>query len=157
LPHQRNPSFPPKHFPPFYYTLSCTHPFHKIHPCYSSHSFANTSRASSVPYLFFDRVLARSIPSATNQTKKTMSAHSSKFNASDGGRGRGRGRGGGRGRGSGGTTNKNTRRIADEELEGKLGFELFTEGEPRLGWLLTLASVSYLASTIFFLTHQLLY
>jgi hypothetical protein len=41
------------------------------------------------------------------------------------------------------------RRTADEELEGKLGFELFTEGELRLGWFLTMASISYLASTIF--------
>lgn len=32
-------------------------------------------------------------------------------------------------------------RSAEEELESKLGFDLFTEGEKRLGWLLTFASV----------------
>ena len=31
---------------------------------------------------------------------------------------------------------------AEEVLEGRLGFDLFTEGEKRLGWLLTLAPVS---------------
>lgn len=31
---------------------------------------------------------------------------------------------------------------AEEVLEAKLGFDLFTEGEKRLGWLLTLAPVS---------------
>ena len=76
---------------------------------------------------------------------KNMSAHSSKFNASDGGRGRG----GSRGRGCGGTTNNKMRCTADEDLESKLGFDLFTEGEPRLRWLLTMSSVSYLASTTF--------
>lgn len=71
-----------------------------------------------------------------------MSTHISKFN--DGGRGRGRGRGGGRGRSRGGATNNNKmRRTAEEDLEGKLGFELFTEGEPRLGWLLTMSSSSF--------------
>ncbi|XP_068664091.1 DNA polymerase epsilon catalytic subunit A-like isoform X2 [Aristolochia californica] len=34
-------------------------------------------------------------------------------------------------------------RNATEELEGKLGFELFTEGDKRLGWLLTFASSSW--------------
>lgn len=33
---------------------------------------------------------------------------------------------------------------AEEQLESKLGFDLFTEGDKRLGWLLTLASVSAL-------------
>lgn len=33
-------------------------------------------------------------------------------------------------------------RSAEEELESKLGFDLFSEGEKRLGWLLTIASVS---------------
>ncbi|XP_022730050.1 DNA polymerase epsilon catalytic subunit A-like isoform X3 [Durio zibethinus] len=33
-------------------------------------------------------------------------------------------------------------RSAEEELESKLGFDLFTEGEKRLGWLLTFASSS---------------
>lgn len=33
-------------------------------------------------------------------------------------------------------------RTAEEELEAKLGFDLFSEGEKRLGWLLTFASVS---------------
>lgn len=30
---------------------------------------------------------------------------------------------------------------AEELLESKLGFDLFTEGDKRLGWLLTFASV----------------
>ncbi|XP_027348237.1 DNA polymerase epsilon catalytic subunit A-like [Abrus precatorius] len=34
-------------------------------------------------------------------------------------------------------------RNAEEELEAKLGFDLFTEGEKRLGWLLTFSSSSY--------------
>ncbi|XP_042499556.1 DNA polymerase epsilon catalytic subunit A-like isoform X2 [Macadamia integrifolia] len=34
-------------------------------------------------------------------------------------------------------------RNAEEELETKLGFDLFSEGEKRLGWLLTLASSSW--------------
>ncbi|KAK6247338.1 hypothetical protein QUC31_018903 [Theobroma cacao] len=33
-------------------------------------------------------------------------------------------------------------RSAEEELESKLGFDLFSEGEKRLGWLLTIASSS---------------
>ncbi|OMO70162.1 hypothetical protein CCACVL1_19081 [Corchorus capsularis] len=33
-------------------------------------------------------------------------------------------------------------RTAEEELESKLGFDLFSEGEKRLGWLLTFASSS---------------
>ncbi|KAF3455292.1 hypothetical protein FNV43_RR05740 [Rhamnella rubrinervis] len=33
-------------------------------------------------------------------------------------------------------------RTAEEELEAKLGFDLFSEGEKRLGWLLTFASSS---------------
>lgn len=33
---------------------------------------------------------------------------------------------------------------SEEQLESKLGFELFTEGDKRLGWLLTFASVSIL-------------
>jgi hypothetical protein len=33
-------------------------------------------------------------------------------------------------------------RTAEEELESKLGFDLFTEGDKRLGWLLTFSSVS---------------
>ncbi|XP_059627348.1 DNA polymerase epsilon catalytic subunit A-like [Cornus florida] len=32
---------------------------------------------------------------------------------------------------------------AEEELESKLGFDIFSEGEKRLGWLLTLASSSW--------------
>jgi DNA polymerase epsilon subunit 1 len=31
---------------------------------------------------------------------------------------------------------------AEEELEAKLGFDIFSEGEKRLGWLLTFSSVS---------------
>ncbi|XP_077235840.1 DNA polymerase epsilon catalytic subunit A-like [Tasmannia lanceolata] len=38
--------------------------------------------------------------------------------------------------------NQNRIRTAEEELEAKLGFDLFTEGEKRLGWLLTFASSS---------------
>eukprot|EP00268_Persea_americana_P026628 TRINITY_DN2608_c0_g1_i2.p1 TRINITY_DN2608_c0_g1~~TRINITY_DN2608_c0_g1_i2.p1 ORF type:complete len:2201 (+),score=389.42 TRINITY_DN2608_c0_g1_i2:181-6783(+) len=34
-------------------------------------------------------------------------------------------------------------RTAEEELESKLGFDLFTEGEKRLGWLLSLSSSSW--------------
>ncbi|KAK1559202.1 hypothetical protein Q3G72_011797 [Acer saccharum] len=34
-------------------------------------------------------------------------------------------------------------RTADEELESKLGFDLFSEGQSRLGWLLTFASSSW--------------
>lgn len=37
---------------------------------------------------------------------------------------------------------KNLIRTAEEELEAKLGFDIFSEGDKRLGWLLTLASVS---------------
>lgn len=33
-------------------------------------------------------------------------------------------------------------RNAEEELEAKLGFDVFSEGKKRLGWLLTFASVS---------------
>lgn len=33
-------------------------------------------------------------------------------------------------------------RSAEEEIESKLGFDLFSEGDKRLGWLLTFASVS---------------
>ena len=33
---------------------------------------------------------------------------------------------------------------ADEDLESKLGFDLFSEGDTRLGWLLTFASVSFI-------------
>ena len=35
---------------------------------------------------------------------------------------------------------------AEEQLESKLGFDLFTEGDKRLGWLLTFASVWYFIS-----------
>lgn len=31
---------------------------------------------------------------------------------------------------------------AEEKLESKLGYDLFTEGDKRLGWLLTFSSVS---------------
>lgn len=41
-------------------------------------------------------------------------------------------------------------RNSEEELESKLGFDLFTEGEKRLGWLLTLASVSRQIALCFF-------
>ena len=78
-----------------------------------------------------------------------MSAHSSKFNASNGRRGRGWGRGGSRSRGRRGTTNNKMRCTTDEDLESKLGFDIFTKGEPRLGWLLTMSSISYLSSTTF--------
>eukprot|EP01018_Ginkgo_biloba_P017404 Gb_06608 [translate_table: standard] len=63
-----------------------------------------------------------------------------KYNPSEGGRGRGRGRRGGSTRRGG---RDKIRRTAEEELEAKLGFDLFTEGEPRLGWLLSLASSSF--------------
>lgn len=33
-------------------------------------------------------------------------------------------------------------RNSEEELDLKFGFDLFTEGDKRLGWLLTFASVS---------------
>jgi DNA polymerase epsilon subunit 1 len=33
-------------------------------------------------------------------------------------------------------------RSAEEDLESKLGVDLFSEGEKRLGWLLTFAPVS---------------
>lgn len=33
-------------------------------------------------------------------------------------------------------------RSAEEELEAKLGYDLFSEGDKRLGWLLTFASVT---------------
>lgn len=33
-------------------------------------------------------------------------------------------------------------RSAEEELEAKLGYEIFSEGDKRLGWLLTFASVT---------------
>ena len=80
---------------------------------------------------------------------KNMSAHRSKFNTFDGGRGRGRGMRGSRGRGRRGTKNNKMRYTVDKDLESKLGFDLFTEGEPRLGWFLTMSSVSYLNSTTF--------
>lgn len=35
---------------------------------------------------------------------------------------------------------------ADEKLESKFGFDVFTEGEKRLGWLLTFTSVSVYTS-----------
>ena len=63
---------------------------------------------------------------------KNMSTHSSNFNASDGGRGRGWGRGGSRGHGHGGTTNNKLRCATDADLESKLGFDIFIEGEPHL-------------------------
>lgn len=37
---------------------------------------------------------------------------------------------------------KKQRRSTEEELESKLGFDLFSEGEKKLGWLLTFAPVS---------------
>ena len=80
---------------------------------------------------------------------KNMSAHSSKFNASNGRCGRGHGRGGSCGCGHGGTTNNKIRCTADEDLESMIGFDLFTKGEPHLGWILTMSSVSYLTSTTF--------
>lgn len=66
-----------------------------------------------------------------------------RFNLQEGGRGRG---GGGRNRGgssSRGRGPNKIRRTEEEVLEAKLGFELFTEGEPRLGWLLSMASSSF--------------
>ena len=80
---------------------------------------------------------------------KNMSAHSSNFNAFYGGRGRGQGKGGSRGRGRRCTTNNKMRCTTDEDLESKPGFDIFTEGEPHLGWFLTMSSVIYLASTTF--------
>ena len=80
---------------------------------------------------------------------KNMSAHSSKFNASNGRWGRGWGRGGSCSRGHRGTTNNKMRFTADEDLESMIGFDLFTKGEPRLGWLLTMSFVIYLTSTTF--------
>ena len=56
---------------------------------------------------------------------KNMGAHSSNFNASNGGRGRGWGRGGNRSHGHRGTTNNKMRCTTDEDLESKLGFDLF--------------------------------
>ena len=41
-------------------------------------------------------------------------------------------------------------RNAEEEVESKLGLDLFSEGEKRLGWLLTFASVSQLLLLLFF-------
>lgn len=35
---------------------------------------------------------------------------------------------------------------ADEKLESKFGFDVFTEGGKRLGWLLTFTSVSFYSS-----------
>jgi hypothetical protein len=95
--------------------------------------------------MLFDRVLARSTPLENNHNKYNMSAHRSKFNAFDG---RCDSRGG-LNRGREGTTNKNMRRTVDKELEGKLGFDLFTKVDPHLGWILTITYVSYLYSTIF--------
>lgn len=40
-----------------------------------------------------------------------------------------------------GISKQKLRISAEEELESKLGFSPFTEGEKRLGWLLTVASV----------------
>lgn len=42
-------------------------------------------------------------------------------------------------------------RSAEEELESKLGFDLFSEGDKRLGWLLTFASVRFCTNQ--FLPH----
>lgn len=36
---------------------------------------------------------------------------------------------------------KQQQRSAEEELESKLGFDLFSEGDKKLGWLLTFAPV----------------
>lgn len=48
---------------------------------------------------------------------------------------------------------------AEEKLESKLGYDLFSEGEKRLGWLLTFSSVSidftYTHSCVFALQFQL--
>lgn len=41
-------------------------------------------------------------------------------------------------------------RNAEEEVESKLGLDLFSEGEKRLGWLLTFASVSQLLLLLLF-------
>ncbi len=78
-----------------------------------------------------------------------------------GGRGRGRGRFGGVGRGwkdAGGGTDmqrpnddSSVRRVgrsrvwrsSEDALESSFGFHIFSEGEPRLGWLLNMASVSF--------------
>ncbi|MFS7937449.1 putative DNA-directed DNA polymerase [Helianthus anomalus] len=37
---------------------------------------------------------------------------------------------------------------ADEKLESKFGFDVFTEGDKRLGWLLTFTSVSFYTSVV---------
>ena len=42
-------------------------------------------------------------------------------------------------------------RSAEEEIESKLGFDLFSEGDKRLGWLLTFASVSELCRSLLLL------
>lgn len=50
-------------------------------------------------------------------------------------------------------TKQKVRLNAEEVLESKLGFDVFTEGDKRLGWLLTFAPVSVRSShhSFFFL------
>jgi hypothetical protein len=78
-----------------------------------------------------------------------------------GGRGRGRGRFGGVGRGwkdagvgpdmQRPNDDSSVRRVgrsrvwrsSEDALEASFGFHIFSEGEPRLGWLLNMASVSF--------------
>lgn len=81
-----------------------------------------------------------------------------------GGRGRGRGRGSWRGRGRGrgrsggdgndslhkkGNSKAKTWRLNDDALESRFGYQNFTEGEPRLGWLLNMVSVSWVLISSF--------
>ena len=47
-------------------------------------------------------------------------------------------------------------RNSEEEVESKLGLDLFSEGEKRLGWLLTFASVSQLLSLLFYFSKFIL-
>lgn len=42
-------------------------------------------------------------------------------------------------------------RTAGEELDAKFGFDLFSEGDKRLGWLLTFTSVRFKFSMFFFI------
>ena len=86
--------------------------------------------------------------------------------ASSSGDGVGAGRGKGRGHGKGKAMDHDSsssvigrdsirrvgrskvRRNAEDAVESKLGYEVFTEGEARLGWLITLSPVSQKKHTV---------